>query len=95
MYTHYRLISTTDSFQTDALDTKNFDEEFTKEAPTDSYVDGPMLSSTAQAPFFGFSYNRLVTSNKALPIPTRSVRISLSRENNISFLLEHSSLENY
>ncbi|PMD47096.1 serine/threonine protein kinase-like protein [Hyaloscypha variabilis F] len=45
---------------TDALDTKNFDEEFTREAPTDSYVEGPILSGTMQAQFTGWSYNRPV-----------------------------------
>ncbi|KAE9363265.1 serine/threonine protein kinase-like protein [Stipitochalara longipes BDJ] len=45
---------------TDALDTKNFDEEFTREAPTDSYVEGPILSSTMQQQFTGWSYNRPV-----------------------------------
>ncbi|KAI1087574.1 Pkinase-domain-containing protein [Rostrohypoxylon terebratum] len=42
----------------DALDTKNFDPEFTSEAPQDSYVDGPVLSETMQNQFAGFSYNR-------------------------------------
>ncbi|GKU04764.1 agc akt protein kinase [Fusarium langsethiae] len=42
----------------DALDTTNFDPEFTSEAPQDSYVDGPMLSQTMQNQFQGFSYNR-------------------------------------
>ncbi|PHH66019.1 hypothetical protein CDD81_544 [Ophiocordyceps australis] len=42
----------------DALDTANFDPEFTSEAPQDSYVDGPMLSETMQNQFQGFSYNR-------------------------------------
>ena len=46
--------------EVDALDTKNFDIEFTQEAPTDSYVDGPMLSSTMQQQFTGWSYNRPV-----------------------------------
>lgn len=46
--------------QTDALDTGNFDREFTSEAPTDSYVDGPMLSQTMQQQFTGWSYNRPV-----------------------------------
>ncbi|KAK4696880.1 serum/glucocorticoid-regulated kinase 2, partial [Lecanoromycetidae sp. Uapishka_2] len=45
---------------TDALDTANFDREFTQEAPTDSYVDGPMLSQTMQQQFTGWSYNRPV-----------------------------------
>ncbi|KAI8931293.1 hypothetical protein NX059_011637 [Plenodomus lindquistii] len=44
----------------DAKDTANFDREFTSEAPTDSYVDGPMLSQTMQAQFAGWSYNRPV-----------------------------------
>ncbi|KAF3356778.1 hypothetical protein VD0004_g9789 [Verticillium dahliae] len=42
----------------DALDTNNFDPEFTNEAPQDSFVDGPMLSQTMQNQFQGFSYNR-------------------------------------
>ncbi|ERF69666.1 hypothetical protein EPUS_03658 [Endocarpon pusillum Z07020] len=44
----------------DARDTANFDREFTSEAPTDSYVDGPMLSQTMQQQFAGWSYNRPV-----------------------------------
>lgn len=44
--------------QADALDTGNFDPEFTSEAPQDSYVDGPVLSETLQNQFAGFSYNR-------------------------------------
>ncbi|KAF2637460.1 serine/threonine-protein kinase YPK2/YKR2 [Massarina eburnea CBS 473.64] len=44
----------------DAKDTANFDSEFTSEAPTDSYVDGPMLSQTMQQQFAGWSYNRPV-----------------------------------
>lgn len=46
--------------QTDALDTKNFDPEFTNELPADSLVDGPPLSQTAQEPFDRWSYNRPV-----------------------------------
>jgi serum/glucocorticoid-regulated kinase 2 len=46
--------------QVDALDTANFDVEFTREAPQDSYVDGPMLSNTMQEQFTGWSYNRPV-----------------------------------
>ncbi|KAK3294550.1 kinase-like domain-containing protein [Chaetomium fimeti] len=42
----------------DALDTANFDPEFTSELPQDSYVDGPVLSETLQNQFTGFSYNR-------------------------------------
>ncbi|KFG77822.1 serine/threonine protein kinase [Metarhizium anisopliae] len=42
----------------DALDTINFDPDFTREAPQDSYVEGPMLSQTMQNQFQGFSYNR-------------------------------------
>ncbi|KAK0118382.1 hypothetical protein ONS95_012671 [Cadophora gregata] len=45
---------------TDALDTKNFDVEFTQEIAQDSYVDGPVLSDDAQRDFVGFSYNRPV-----------------------------------
>ncbi|KAJ5666930.1 Serine/threonine-protein kinase gad8 [Penicillium macrosclerotiorum] len=44
----------------DARDTDNFDQEFTREAPQDSYVDGPALSSTMQQQFAGWSYNRPV-----------------------------------
>ncbi|KAI6843498.1 serine/threonine protein kinase-like protein [Hortaea werneckii] len=44
----------------DELDTANFDKEFTSEAPTDSYVEGPMLSQTMQQQFAGWSYNRPV-----------------------------------
>jgi len=44
--------------QADALDTDNFDPEFTSEAPQDSYVEGPILSETMQNQFAGFSYNR-------------------------------------
>ncbi|KAF2275607.1 serine/threonine-protein kinase YPK2/YKR2 [Westerdykella ornata] len=44
----------------DALDTANFDREFTSEAPADSYVDGPTLSQTMQDQFAGWSYNRPV-----------------------------------
>jgi serum/glucocorticoid-regulated kinase 2 len=46
--------------QVDARDTANFDREFTSEPPTDSYVDGPMLSQTMQQQFAGWSYNRPV-----------------------------------
>ncbi|PSS05189.1 protein kinase 1 [Coniella lustricola] len=41
-----------------ALDTDNFDPEFTQEAPQDSYVEGVPLSQTMQNQFQGFSYNR-------------------------------------
>jgi serum/glucocorticoid-regulated kinase 2 len=46
--------------QVDARDTANFDSEFTSEAPTDSYVEGPVLSQTLQQQFEGWSYNRPV-----------------------------------
>lgn len=46
--------------QVDARDTENFDVEFTREAPQDSYVDGPVLSQTMQQQFAGWSYNRPV-----------------------------------
>lgn len=49
-----RRYSVADCLQTDALDTKNFDEEFTREAPTDSFVDGQPLSSTMQQQFTGW-----------------------------------------
>ncbi|KAG9243588.1 serine/threonine protein kinase-like protein [Calycina marina] len=42
----------------DALDTSNFDEDFTKEPAQDSYVDGAPLSGTMQQQFTGWSYNR-------------------------------------
>ncbi|OTB00544.1 hypothetical protein M426DRAFT_26459 [Hypoxylon sp. CI-4A] len=45
-------------FVADALDTAQFDPEFTSEAPQDSYVEGPVLSETMQNQFAGFSYNR-------------------------------------
>ncbi|KAI9828508.1 MAG: hypothetical protein M1826_006045 [Phylliscum demangeonii] len=44
----------------DALDTANFDREFTSEPPTDSFVEGPVLSQTVQQQFAGWSYNRPV-----------------------------------
>lgn len=41
-----------------AIDTSNFDPEFTNEVPTDSVVDDShMLSATVQEQFVGFSYN--------------------------------------
>ncbi|EAW13932.1 serine/threonine-protein kinase [Aspergillus clavatus NRRL 1] len=43
-----------------ASDTTNFDTEFTREPPQDSFVDGPVLSSTMQQQFEGWSYNRPV-----------------------------------
>lgn len=46
--------------QADERDTANFDREFTSEAPMDSYVEGPILSSTMQQQFKGWSYNRPV-----------------------------------
>jgi serum/glucocorticoid-regulated kinase 2 len=49
-----------DMAQADAKDTDNFDVEFTREAPADSYVDGPVLSQTMQQQFAGWSYNRPV-----------------------------------
>ena len=54
------LATRTDFEQADALDTANFDREFTSEAPADSFVDGPLLSSTMQQQFAGWSYNRPV-----------------------------------
>lgn len=38
------------------MDTSNFDQEFTSEAPTDSVVDDSLLSETVQAQFQGWSY---------------------------------------
>jgi serum/glucocorticoid-regulated kinase 2 len=55
-----KIIFTDTLIQTDQLDTGNFDREFTSEAPTDSFVDGPMLSQTMQQQFAGWSYNRPV-----------------------------------
>ncbi|KJK83580.1 Serine/threonine-protein kinase [Metarhizium anisopliae BRIP 53293] len=43
-----------------ALDTTNFDPEFTTEAPQDSFVEDPALSQAMQDQFAGFSYNRPV-----------------------------------
>jgi hypothetical protein len=39
-----------------AIDTSNFDQEFTSEAPTDSVVDDSQLSETMQLQFQGWSY---------------------------------------
>lgn len=39
-----------------AIDTSNFDQEFTSEAPTDSVVDDSQLSETVQLQFQGWSY---------------------------------------
>lgn len=41
-----------------AMDTGNFDKEFTSEVPTDSVVDGDYLSQSVQMQFTGWSYNR-------------------------------------
>ncbi len=46
------------TMQADALDTVNFDPEFTGEVPQDSLVEGHPLSQTMQNQFTGFSYNR-------------------------------------
>ena len=43
-------------WQDSAVDTSNFDQEFTSEAPTDSVVDDSLLSETVQAQFQGWSY---------------------------------------
>lgn len=48
----------TETHQVDALDTDQFDPEFTQEPAKDSWVDGPVLSETLQNQFTGFSYNR-------------------------------------
>jgi serum/glucocorticoid-regulated kinase 2 len=47
-----RSLTTQDS----AIDTSNFDQEFTSEAPTDSVVDDSQLSETVQLQFQGWSY---------------------------------------
>lgn len=42
-----------------AMDTKNFDQEFTQEMPMDSVVDGgAYLSESVQQQFSGWSYSR-------------------------------------
>lgn len=57
----WRFLTAADFFsQTDARDTGNFDHIFTSEIPTDSYVEGPVLSQTVQQQFAGWSYNRPV-----------------------------------
>ncbi|CAJ0762636.1 22891_t:CDS:2 [Entrophospora sp. SA101] len=40
-----------------AIDTSNFDEEFTSETPQDSLVNDSHLSETVQQQFAGFTYN--------------------------------------
>ncbi|KAF9916892.1 AGC protein kinase Gad8 [Lobosporangium transversale] len=40
-----------------AIDTSNFDEEFTSEEPMDSVVESSFLSETVQLQFKGFTYN--------------------------------------
>ncbi|KAF8931418.1 AGC protein kinase Gad8 [Dissophora ornata] len=40
-----------------AIDTSNFDEEFTSEEPLDSVVESSFLSETVQLQFKGFTYN--------------------------------------
>ncbi|KAJ2072621.1 Serine/threonine-protein kinase, partial [Coemansia sp. RSA 2337] len=40
-----------------ANDTSNFDEEFTTEAPQDSYIADSNLSETVQEQFVGFTYD--------------------------------------
>ncbi|KAF9929734.1 hypothetical protein FBU30_001251 [Linnemannia zychae] len=40
-----------------AIDTSNFDEEFTSEEPLDSVVESSCLSETVQLQFKGFTYN--------------------------------------
>ena len=52
------MAQVTNQSKSGALSVDNFDEEFTREAPQDSYVEGPMLSQTMQDQFQGFSYNR-------------------------------------
>lgn len=44
----------------DALDTENFDKDFTNERPVDSVVNDNALSQTMQEQFTGWSYNRPV-----------------------------------
>ncbi|KAJ1676006.1 Serine/threonine-protein kinase [Spiromyces aspiralis] len=40
-----------------AIDTSNFDEEFTSEMPQDSYIPDSHLSETVQEQFIGFTYD--------------------------------------
>lgn len=54
----FRLILTfLKKIKESAIDTSNFDEEFTSETPQDSYVNEPHLSETVQRQFAGFTYN--------------------------------------
>ena len=41
-----------------AMDTSNFDEQFTGEAPTDSLSDGSHLSDAVQQQFQGFTFQQ-------------------------------------
>ncbi|CAG8565754.1 5562_t:CDS:2 [Acaulospora morrowiae] len=41
-----------------AIDTSNFDPEFTSETPRDSYVNDSQLSDTIQRQFWGFTFNQ-------------------------------------
>ncbi|KAF8253076.1 kinase-like protein [Wilcoxina mikolae CBS 423.85] len=50
-----------------AMDTKNFDPEFTQEMPADSVVDGEFLSQSVQQQFTGWSYNRPGQLNSDAP----------------------------
>jgi len=38
------------------MDTSNFDEEFTSQAPTDSLVESSQLTESVQQRFEGFTY---------------------------------------
>ena len=50
------MISFMLTYKDSAVDTSNFDQEFTSEAPTDSVVDDSQLSETVQLQFQGWSY---------------------------------------
>ena len=49
---------TTIALQENALDTINFDPEFTNEIPVDTPMNSSELSQSAQDQFSGWSYNR-------------------------------------
>jgi serum/glucocorticoid-regulated kinase 2 len=51
----------------DAMDTRNFDPEFTQEVPTDSLVEGAVISNSVQGLFEGWSYNRPAQLNSEAP----------------------------
>lgn len=52
----FKLCTANHQKKDSAIDTSNFDQEFTSEAPTDSVVDDSQLSETVQLQFQGWSY---------------------------------------